>query len=78
MWSCPALPCCGAAGTYAILRPEDSRRVLDRHFDEMTKADLAPIAVVNPGGYRQLQQGVKRGGFAPASCTWPSCWPASG
>jgi glycolate dehydrogenase iron-sulfur subunit len=52
--------CCGAAGTYAILRPDDSARILDRHLDEIADADVDVIAVVNPGCYRQLQQGIKR------------------
>jgi glycolate oxidase iron-sulfur subunit len=52
--------CCGAAGTYAVLRPEDSARVLDRHLDEIAAADLDAIVVVNPGCYRQLEQGIKR------------------
>jgi glycolate oxidase iron-sulfur subunit len=52
--------CCGAAGTYAVLRPEDSARVLDRHLDEIEAADLDAIVVVNPGCYRQLEQGIKR------------------
>ena len=55
--------CCGAAGTYAILRPEDSARVLDRHLDEIAAADLDALVVVNPGCYRQLAQGVKRRGL---------------
>lgn len=55
-----AAACCGAAGTYAILRPEDSSRILDKHLDEIEEADLDVIAVVNPGCYRQLQQGVKQ------------------
>jgi glycolate oxidase iron-sulfur subunit len=55
-----AAACCGAAGSYAILRPKDSARVLDRHLDEIADAHLDVIAVVNPGCYRQLQQGVKR------------------
>ncbi len=55
-----AAACCGAAGTYAILRPEDSARVLDRHLDEIADADLDVLAVANPGCYRQLQQGIKR------------------
>jgi glycolate oxidase iron-sulfur subunit len=42
------------------VRPEDSARVLDRHLDEIADADLDMIAVVNPGCYRQLQEGVKR------------------
>jgi glycolate oxidase iron-sulfur subunit len=52
--------CCGAAGTYAIVRPHDSARVLDRHLDEIASADLDIIVVVNPGCYRQLEQGIKR------------------
>ena len=55
-----AAACCGAAGSYAIVRPEDSARVLDRHLDEIADADLDIDRVVNPGCYRQLQQGVKR------------------
>jgi len=55
-----AAACCGAAGTYALLRPEDSARVLDRHLDEIEAADLDAIVVVNPGCYRQLEQGIKR------------------
>jgi glycolate oxidase iron-sulfur subunit len=58
-----AAACCGAAGSYAIVRPDDSARVLDRHLDEIADADLDMVAVVNPGCYRQLQQGVKRRGL---------------
>ena len=55
-----AARCCGAAGSYAILRPDDSARLLDRHLDEIADADLDVVAVVNPGCYRQLEQGVRR------------------
>jgi glycolate oxidase iron-sulfur subunit len=55
-----AAACCGAAGSYAVLRPDDSARVLDRHLDEIEAADLDVIVVVNPGCYRQLQQGIRR------------------
>ncbi len=55
-----AAACCGAAGTYAIVRPDDSARVLDRHLDEIAAADLDVLVVVNPGCYRQLEQGIKR------------------
>jgi glycolate oxidase iron-sulfur subunit len=58
-----AAACCGAAGSYAIVRPKDSARVLDRHLDEIAESDLDVVAVVNPGCYRQLQQGVKRRGL---------------
>ena len=55
-----AAACCGAAGSYSVVRPEDSARVLDPHLDEIAAADLDVIAVVNAGCYRQLEQGVKR------------------
>jgi glycolate oxidase iron-sulfur subunit len=42
------------------VRPDDSARVLDRHLDEIAEAELDAIVVVNPGCYRQLEQGVKR------------------
>lgn len=52
--------CCGAAGTYAILRPKDSRRVLDDKLDEIEAAEVDLVVAVNPGCLRQLQQGLKR------------------
>jgi glycolate oxidase iron-sulfur subunit len=55
-----AAACCGAAGSYSVVRPKDSARVLDPHLDEIAAADLDVIAVVNAGCYRQLQQGIKR------------------
>ncbi len=55
-----AASCCGAAGSYSVVRPKDSARVLDPHLDEIAAADLDVLAVVNAGCYRQLQQGVKR------------------
>jgi glycolate oxidase iron-sulfur subunit len=58
-----AAACCGAAGSYSVVRPKDSARVLDPHLDEIATADLDVIAVVNAGCYRQLQQGVRRRGL---------------
>jgi glycolate oxidase iron-sulfur subunit len=55
-----AAACCGAAGSYAVVRPKDSAHVLEPHLDEIAAADLDLIAVVNAGCYRQLQQGIKR------------------
>jgi glycolate oxidase iron-sulfur subunit len=55
-----AAACCGAAGSYSVVRPRDSARVLEPHLDEIAAADLDVLAVVNAGCYRQLQQGVKR------------------
>jgi len=58
-----AAACCGAAGSYAIVRPKDSARVLERHLDEIADADLDLVVVVNAGCYRQLALGVKRRGL---------------
>jgi glycolate dehydrogenase iron-sulfur subunit len=58
-----AAACCGAAGSYAVVRPKNSARVLDPHLDEIADADLDVIVVVNAGCYWQLEQGVKRRGL---------------
>jgi glycolate oxidase iron-sulfur subunit len=55
-----AAVCCGAAGSYSVVRSQGSARVLDPHLDEIAAADLDVLAVVNAGCYRQLQQGIKR------------------
>nr|WSX24646.1 (Fe-S)-binding protein [Streptomyces tubercidicus] len=52
--------CCGAAGTYAMLRPADSRSVLGPKLDAVAAADLDYVVAVNPGCLRQLQQGLRR------------------
>jgi glycolate oxidase iron-sulfur subunit len=52
--------CCGAAGTYSILRPRDSRRILDDKLDEIEAADVDLVVAVNPGCLRQLQTGLRR------------------
>ncbi|MGV9770892.1 (Fe-S)-binding protein [Streptosporangium sp. NPDC003464] len=52
--------CCGAAGSYALVRPGDSRRILDAKLDEIEAAGVDYVAVVNPGCYRQLEQGLRR------------------
>ncbi len=55
-----AAACCGAAGTYALLRPKDSRRVLDPKLDEIEAAGIDYLIVVNPGCQRQLIGGLRR------------------
>ncbi|MGW2745316.1 (Fe-S)-binding protein [Streptomyces sp. NPDC001450] len=52
--------CCGAAGTYAMLRPSDSRAVLDPKLDALEHAEVDYVVAVNPGCLRQLQQGLRR------------------
>jgi glycolate oxidase iron-sulfur subunit len=58
-----AAGCCGAAGTYSILRPRDSERVLAPKLAEIEEADLDYIVAVNPGCLRQLQVGLRRHGL---------------
>ncbi len=52
--------CCGAAGTYSLVRPRDSRRVLDPKLDAIEAAGIDYVVAVNPGCLRQLQQGLRR------------------
>ncbi|MFP8882541.1 (Fe-S)-binding protein [Streptomyces mangrovi] len=52
--------CCGAAGTYAMLRPEDSRAVLAPKLEALRKLDVDYVVAVNPGCLRQLRQGLRR------------------
>ncbi len=55
-----AAQCCGSAGTYSLLRPKDSRRVLDPKLDQIAAADLDYVVAVNPGCLRQLKTGLRR------------------
>ncbi|MTE19016.1 4Fe-4S dicluster domain-containing protein [Streptomyces sp. TRM43335] len=54
--------CCGAAGTYSMLRPADSRAVLAPKLAAIEAADVDYVVAVNPGCLRQLRQGLRRGG----------------
>jgi glycolate oxidase iron-sulfur subunit len=55
-----AAECCGAAGTYSLLRPRDSRRILDGKLDEIEAAGVDLVVAVNPGCLRQLRTGLRR------------------
>ncbi len=55
-----AAQCCGSAGTYSLLRPKDSRRVLDPKLDQIEAAGVDYVVAVNPGCLRQLQVGLRR------------------
>ncbi|MFD1828132.1 (Fe-S)-binding protein [Streptomyces desertarenae] len=54
--------CCGAAGTYSMLRPADGRAVLAPKLEAIEAADVDYVVAVNPGCLRQLRQGLRRGG----------------
>ncbi|MEU8473012.1 (Fe-S)-binding protein [Streptomyces sp. NPDC029006] len=55
-----AATCCGAAGTYSLLRPRESRRILDARIREIEAAGVDYVAAVNPGCLRQLRTGLRR------------------
>lgn len=55
-----ASDCCGAAGTYAILRPKDSNKVFAKKAKEIEKLDLDFIISVNPGCTRQLKTQLRK------------------
>ena len=55
-----ASDCCGAAGTYAILRPKDSNKVFAKKAAEIEKLDLDFIISVNPGCTRQLATQLRK------------------
>lgn len=52
--------CCGAAGTYSMLRPRDSARILAPKLDAIEAAGVDFVVAVNPGCLRQLRVGLRR------------------
>jgi glycolate oxidase iron-sulfur subunit len=58
--------CCGSAGTYNLMQPEMSRRLLDRKLQHIAAVDPDVIATGNPGCLLQLGWGVKRAGLRAA------------
>lgn len=55
-----AAQCCGAAGTYSLLRPRDSRQVLAPKLKQIAAADVDYVVAVNPGCLRQLTVGLRK------------------
>ncbi|PSL06685.1 glycolate oxidase iron-sulfur subunit [Haloactinopolyspora alba] len=53
-----AASCCGAAGSYSMLRPRDSKRVLAPKLDEIEQLGVDYVVAVNPGCLLQLKQGL--------------------
>ncbi|MFI7211501.1 heterodisulfide reductase-related iron-sulfur binding cluster [Micromonospora maritima] len=49
-----------AAGTYSLLRPRESRRVLAAKVDEIEAAGVDFVVAVNPGCLRQLRTDPRR------------------
>lgn len=55
-----AASCCGSAGSYSLLRPRDSRRVLAPKLDAIEALELDYLVTLNPGCQRQLLTGLRR------------------
>jgi glycolate oxidase iron-sulfur subunit len=53
-----AASCCGAAGSYSMLRPRDSKRVLAPKLDQIEALGVDYVVAVNPGCLLQLKQGL--------------------
>lgn len=51
--------CCGSAGTYSLLRPRESARVLRPKLDAIEAAGVDYVVAVNPGCLLQLQIGLR-------------------
>ncbi len=60
-----AAVCCGAAGTYSILRKQDANAVFRSRLDEIAQLQPDYVAVVNPGCYRQVATQLRRSRHAP-------------
>ena len=52
--------CCGSAGTYSLLRPRDSKRILAPKLDAYEAAGVDYVVTVNPGCQRQLHSNLRR------------------
>jgi glycolate oxidase iron-sulfur subunit len=52
--------CCGAAGSYSLLRSRDSKRVIAPKVAAIKELDLYYLVSVNPGCTRQLKSALRR------------------
>jgi glycolate oxidase iron-sulfur subunit len=51
--------CCGSAGTYSLVRPQDSKEVLAPKLDEIEALGVDHVVAVNPICQRQLINGLR-------------------
>lgn len=56
-----ASECCGAAGSYSLVRPKDSKKVVEKKKEAIKKLDLDYLVTVNPGCQRQMATNIKKG-----------------
>ncbi len=55
--------CCGSAGVYNLLRPDDADRVLDVKMTDVGATGAEVIVTTNPGCQLQMAAGVRRAGL---------------
>jgi glycolate dehydrogenase iron-sulfur subunit len=55
-----AATCCGAAGTYSLVRPREAQALATDKVAEIEAADVDMVIAVNPGCLRQLRQALRR------------------
>jgi len=55
--------CCGSAGIYSMLRPDDSAKVLDRKLDDLAGSGAQVLVTGNPGCHLQWATGARQRGL---------------
>ncbi len=54
--------CCGSAGIYSLLRPEDSRAVFEPKREALERSGARVLVTANPGCQLQWESGLRRAG----------------
>ena len=57
-----ASECCGSAGIYNVLQPEESARQLERKIAKIQKTGASMVALANPGCHLQIARGLENSG----------------
>jgi glycolate oxidase iron-sulfur subunit len=55
--------CCGSAGIYSVLRPGDSKAVLEPKLESLRRSGARTLVTANPGCHLQWEQGIARAGL---------------
>ncbi|QDU69293.1 (Fe-S)-binding protein [Engelhardtia mirabilis] len=55
--------CCGSAGLYSLLRPDDSSAVLEPKLESLRRSGAQVLVTANPGCQLQWSQGIARAGL---------------
>lgn len=55
--------CCGSAGIYSVLRPVDSKAVLEPKLESLRRSEARTLVTANPGCQLQWEQGIARAGL---------------